>query len=204
MAGRLARSLLQRRFGSSLQRLPVRLASGEAYVPEKPPVEGKTENMKLVHAINNALDIAMETDSTAAIFGEDVGFGGVFRCSANLRDKYGSNRVFTCTIQVTIGAGGRIKVSDFGMAVERGSEGYYRVASGKTEKVPVKWMAPESIEDHIYTHKTDVWSFGVTCWEVFTCGAVPYPGLNPLNVPRELKLGRRLERPSSAVCSDEM
>ncbi|CAI8039168.1 2-oxoisovalerate dehydrogenase subunit beta, mitochondrial [Geodia barretti] len=91
MAGRLARSLLQRRFG---QRLPVRLASGEAYVPEKPPVEGKTENMKLVHAINNALDIAMETDSTAAIFGEDVGFGGVFRCSANLRDKYGSNRVF--------------------------------------------------------------------------------------------------------------
>ena len=47
-------------------------------------------------------------------------------------------------------------MSDFGMAVERGSEGYYRVASGKTEKVPVKWMAPESIEDHIYTHKTDV------------------------------------------------
>ena len=41
MAGRLARSLLQRRFGSSLQRLPVRLASGEAYVPEKPPVEGE-------------------------------------------------------------------------------------------------------------------------------------------------------------------
>jgi proto-oncogene tyrosine-protein kinase Ret len=100
-----------------------------------------------------------------------------------------------------IGAGGRIKVSDFGMAVERG---YYRVASGKTEKVPVKWMAPESIEDHIYTHKTDVWSFGVTCWEVFTCGAVPYPGLNPLNVQRELKLGRRLERPKNTVCSDEI
>ena len=39
---RLARSLLQRTFGASLQRLPVRLASGEAYLPEKPPVEGET------------------------------------------------------------------------------------------------------------------------------------------------------------------
>jgi serine/threonine protein kinase len=48
------------------------------------------------------------------------------------------------------------------------------------------------------------WSFGVTCWEVFTCGAVPYPGLNPLNVQRELKLGRRLERPKNTVCSDEI
>jgi 2-oxoisovalerate dehydrogenase E1 component beta subunit len=74
--------------------LPVRLSSGDAYVPDKPPVEGETKQLKLVGAINNALDIAMETDSTAAIFGEDVGFGGVFRCSANLRDKYGSHRVF--------------------------------------------------------------------------------------------------------------
>ena len=62
----------------------------------------------------------------------------------------------TLNLNLRIGAGGRIKVSDFGMAVERGSEGNYRVASGKREKVPVKWMAPESIEDHIYTHKTDV------------------------------------------------
>lgn len=48
----------------------------------------------MYQAINDALDIAMKTDKTAMIFGEDVGFGGVFRCTVNLRDKYGKGRVF--------------------------------------------------------------------------------------------------------------
>ena len=47
-------------------------------------------------------------------------------------------------------------MSDFGMAAEKDSEGFYRVEPGKKEKVPVKWMAPESIEDNIFTEKTDV------------------------------------------------
>ncbi|KAL6077555.1 Branched chain keto acid dehydrogenase E1 subunit beta, variant 2 [Balamuthia mandrillaris] len=50
--------------------------------------------MNLFTAINNALDIALATDPTAVIFGEDVAFGGVFRCTVNLRDKYGGDRVF--------------------------------------------------------------------------------------------------------------
>ena len=45
--------------------------------------------MNLVEAIRSALDIAMEKDPTAAIFGEDVAFGGVFRCTVGLRDKFG-------------------------------------------------------------------------------------------------------------------
>ena len=45
--------------------------------------------MNLVEAIRSALDTAMEKDSNAAIFGEDVAFGGVFRCTVGLRDKYG-------------------------------------------------------------------------------------------------------------------
>ena len=47
-------------------------------------------------------------------------------------------------------------MSDFGMAVENDSGGQYRSDAGKKEKVPVKWMAPESLEDHIFTNKTDV------------------------------------------------
>lgn len=46
--------------------------------------------MNLCEAINNALDLAMKNDPKACIFGEDVGFGGVFRCTVGLQDKYGN------------------------------------------------------------------------------------------------------------------
>lgn len=48
----------------------------------------------MFQSINNALDLAMEQDDSAVIFGEDVGFGGVFRCTINLQQKYGNDRVF--------------------------------------------------------------------------------------------------------------
>ena len=48
------------------------------------------------------------------------------------------------------------------------------------------------------------WSFGVTCWEVFTCGRVPYTGVPALTLLKELSTGYRLSRPSNAACSDEM
>jgi 2-oxoisovalerate dehydrogenase E1 component beta subunit len=50
--------------------------------------------MNLFTAINDAMRVALETDPTAVIFGEDVGFGGVFRATVDLRDKFGSHRVF--------------------------------------------------------------------------------------------------------------
>jgi len=54
----------------------------------------ETEKMNLFTAINNAMDIALQSDPKAVIFGEDVAFGGVFRCSVGLREKHGANRVF--------------------------------------------------------------------------------------------------------------
>jgi len=50
--------------------------------------------MNMVASINSALDIALASDPKSCIFGEDVGFGGVFRVAAGLREKYGANRVF--------------------------------------------------------------------------------------------------------------
>jgi hypothetical protein len=55
---------------------------------------GAVESMNLFTAINNAMSIAMKTDDSAILFGEDVAFGGVFRCSQNLRDEFGPDRVF--------------------------------------------------------------------------------------------------------------
>ena len=50
--------------------------------------------MNLTATITNALDIAMADDDKAIIFGEDVKFGGVFRCTMGLNEKYGTDRVF--------------------------------------------------------------------------------------------------------------
>jgi 2-oxoisovalerate dehydrogenase E1 component beta subunit len=50
--------------------------------------------MNLFTAINDAMRVALQTDETAAVFGEDVAFGGVFRCTNDLRDEFGPHRVF--------------------------------------------------------------------------------------------------------------
>ena len=55
---------------------------------------GPTTKLNLFTAINSAMQTAMQTDDTAIVFGEDVSFGGVFRCSQNLREEFGSDRVF--------------------------------------------------------------------------------------------------------------
>lgn len=52
------------------------------------------EKMNLCNTILNTLDIAMAKDDQAIIFGEDVKFGGVFRCTMGLNEKYGTDRVF--------------------------------------------------------------------------------------------------------------
>jgi 2-oxoisovalerate dehydrogenase E1 component beta subunit len=69
-----------------------------AYSPAnpEPPYEalGSTTKLNLFSAINSALKTAMETDPTAILFGEDIAFGGVFRCSQGLREEFGEGRVF--------------------------------------------------------------------------------------------------------------
>ncbi len=61
-------------------------------------------------------------------------------------------------------------VSDFGLSR------VVKEDSGKTasEVGPLRWMAPESLRSRVYSKQTDVWSFGVTAWEVFNKGAIPY------------------------------
>ncbi|GMR54055.1 hypothetical protein PMAYCL1PPCAC_24250, partial [Pristionchus mayeri] len=78
-------------------RLPARrFASHFTYQPSIAPASLGTEKtkMNLCQAVNNAMDIAMGTDKSALVFGEDVAFGGVFRCTVGLQEKYGKDRVF--------------------------------------------------------------------------------------------------------------
>uniref|UniRef100_A0A915JF87 3-methyl-2-oxobutanoate dehydrogenase (2-methylpropanoyl-transferring) n=1 Tax=Romanomermis culicivorax TaxID=13658 RepID=A0A915JF87_ROMCU len=55
---------------------------------------GETTKMNLCQSVNNALDIQLQKDNSTIVFGEDVAFGGVFRCTLDLQKKYGSDRVF--------------------------------------------------------------------------------------------------------------
>ena len=65
--------------------------------------------------------------------------------------------------------------------------------------VPVKWMAPESLQDHLYTSKSDVWSFGVLLWEMASLGAAPYPGVPPERLVPLLAAGYRMQEPANCT-----
>lgn len=60
-------------------------------------------------------------------------------------------------------------------------------------------MAPESLRQKVYTHKSDVWSYGVTVWEILTFGARPYQGKSAKEILKGLFSGERLEQPSTAT-----
>ncbi|XP_019862093.1 PREDICTED: tyrosine kinase receptor Cad96Ca-like [Amphimedon queenslandica] len=65
-------------------------------------------------------------------------------------------------------------------------------------------MALESIHDGLFSEKSDVWSYGVLCWEVFSLSRVPYPGLDPVGVVELLDTGGRLHTPNNEACSKEI
>ncbi|ERL85918.1 hypothetical protein D910_03333 [Dendroctonus ponderosae] len=85
------------------------------------------------------------------------------------------------------------KVADFGFARDViSSHVYERKSEGR---LPIRWMAPESLYDNIFSVKSDVWSFGILMWEVVTLGSTPYPGLSAADVMRKVRDGYRLDKP---------
>lgn len=89
-----------------------------------------------------------------------------------------------------------MKIADFGLARDIRSQEYYRKHT--RGHLPYKWMALEAMTDNLFSHATDVWSFGVLLWEIFTLGGSPYPGIKTYELVRFLKQGSRLEHPQFA------
>ena len=87
-----------------------------------------------------------------------------------------------------------VKIADFGLARDVHSTDYYRKTGDG--RLPVKWMAPETLFQRRYTTQSDVWSFGVLLWEIMTLGANPYPSVPCIEKLFELlRQGHRMERP---------
>ncbi|XP_072912067.1 tyrosine-protein kinase Mer [Hemitrygon akajei] len=118
--------------------------------------------------------------------------------------EYLSNRNFlhrdlaarNCMLQMDM----TVCVADFGLSKKIYSGDYYR--QGRIAKMPVKWIAVESLADRVFTVKSDVWAFGITMWEIVTRGMTPYPGIQNHEIYEYLQANHRLKQPSD--CLDEV
>ena len=94
-----------------------------------------------------------------------------------------------------------VKVADFGLSRDVYEKEYYSKQDGRA-KLPVRWMAIESIASGKYTYASDGWSYGVLLWELLTRGNCPYSDVDNWDVVNYLKKGRRLAQPE--YCPDDL
>ncbi|XP_028407243.1 fibroblast growth factor receptor 2-like [Dendronephthya gigantea] len=165
------------------------------------PYGNLREFLRSSRTIYNMEENSLETDPSQAIgprnlihFAWEISKGMDFLISRKIihRDLAARN--------ILLGQGYTAKVGDFGLA--RDIYKYQEYLKKSSGLVPLKWMAIESIRDSIYTEKTDMWSFGILLWELFTLGGTPYPGVDVLEVYQTLLNGKRMKPP--VHCPQEM
>ena len=93
-----------------------------------------------------------------------------------------------------------VKIANFGFSRDVRSSDYYHMKDLRDKLLPVRWLAPETLKEGIYSPETDMWAYGVVLWEIFSCGQMPYKALsNPEVIQRILK-AKPLPKP--AHCPD--
>ena len=87
----------------------------------------------------------------------------------------------------------KFQVADFGLARYVIDDQY---TSNGGAKFPIKWSPPEVLNYTRFSSKSDVWAFGVLCWEIMTCGEMPYGRAKNPEVVERVQRGQILSRPS--------
>ncbi|XP_035705988.1 focal adhesion kinase 1 isoform X4 [Folsomia candida] len=94
---------------------------------------------------------------------------------------------------VLVSAQDMVKLSDFGLSRWVSEDQcYYKASKGK---LPIKWMAPESINFRRFSNASDVWMFGVCMWEILMFGVKPFAGVQNNDVIGKIENGERLPLP---------
>ncbi|XP_067843494.1 mast/stem cell growth factor receptor kita [Heptranchias perlo] len=177
--------------GSYMEMKPSSTASPQTNLdkrrsPSKESYSDKENNNEVTEDYNLSLEI-----EDLLIFSYQVAKGMNFLSSKNCihRDLAARNILLT--------HGQIAKICDFGLARDIRNDSNY-VVKGNA-RLPVKWMAPESIFDCVYTFESDVWSYGILLWEIFSLGSSPYPGIPVDNkFYKMIKEGYRMLSPELA------
>ncbi|XP_062376526.1 KIT proto-oncogene, receptor tyrosine kinase b [Sardina pilchardus] len=166
--------------------MPLRDGNANGYMP----MRSYQRKPNLSECGGDKDDLSLDTEDLLS-FSYQVAKGMDFLTSKNCihRDLAARNILLTK---------GRVaKICDFGLARDIASDSNY-VLRGNA-RLPVKWMSPESLFEGIYTFESDVWSYGILLWEIFSLGNSPYPGIHVgVDFYRMIQDGFRMSEPEFA------